>query len=94
MAQIDNFKAWAETIRQDVEAFKTLLESAKADIHSKKLAGGALSYLVSKMDLIPDWNEGIGVIDDIMVLRVCAQLTQSHDRGQLPTSAEVSLDPS
>jgi len=92
VAHIENFKAWAETIRQDVEAFKTLLESAKADLHSKKLAGGALSYLVSKMDLIPDWNEGIGVIDDIMVLRVCAQLTQSHDRGQLPTSAEVSLD--
>lgn len=92
MAHIENFKAWAETIRQDVEAFKTLLESAKADIHSKKLAGGALSYLVSKMDLIPDWNEGIGVIDDIMVLRVCAQLTQGHDRGPLPTSAEVSLD--
>src|SRR5262249_56512237 len=71
---------------------KALLESAKADAHSKKLAGGALSYLVSKMDLIPDWNEGIGMIDDIMVLRVCAQLTQGHNRGPLATSAEVSLD--
>ena len=92
MAHIDNFKAWAGTIRQDIEAYKAVLESAKADSHSKKLAAGALGYLVSKMDLIPDWNEGIGVIDDIMVLRVCAQLTQGHDRGQLPTSAEISLD--
>jgi uncharacterized membrane protein YkvA (DUF1232 family) len=92
VAHIDTFKGWAETIRADVEAFKALLESKKADVHSKKLAGTALLYLVSRMDLIPDWNEGIGVIDDVMVLRVCAQLSQSHERGALPTSAEVSLD--
>ena len=72
MAHIDVFKSWADTIRQDVEAFKALLESAKADEKSRKLAGGALQYLVSKMDLIPDWNEGIGMIDDVMVLRVAA----------------------
>ena len=89
---IETFKGWAETIRQDIEAFKALLVSSKADDHSKKLAGAALLYLVSRMDLIPDWNEGIGMIDDVMVLRVCAQLTQGHERGELPTAAEVSLD--
>ena len=92
MAHIDVFKSWADTIRQDIEAFKALLESTKADEASRKLAGGALQYLVSKMDLIPDWNEGIGVIDDVMVLRVCAQLAQDHDRGALPTGAEVSFE--
>lgn len=92
MAHIDTFKGWAETIRQDTEAFQALLESPKADEHSRKLAGAALLYLVSRMDLIPDWNEGIGVIDDVMVLRICAQLTQGHTRGELPTQAEVSLD--
>ena len=92
MAHIDTFKGWAETIRQDIEAFQSLLESKTADDHSKKLAGAALLYMVSRMDLIPDWNEGIGVIDDVMVLRVCAQLTQGHSRGDLPTTTEVSLD--
>ena len=92
MAHIDTFKSWAETIRQDIDAYKTLLESDKADDKARKLAGGALSYLVSKMDLIPDWNEGIGVIDDVMVLRVCAALTQDYDRGTLPTAAEASLE--
>ncbi len=89
---IETFKGWAETIRQDIDAYKALLTSTKADEHSKKLAGAALLYLISRMDLIPDWNEGIGVIDDVMVLRVCAQLTQGHDRGELPTQAEISLD--
>jgi uncharacterized membrane protein YkvA (DUF1232 family) len=92
VAHIEQFKAWAETIRADVDAFKAVLESAKADDHSRKLAGAALSYLVSRMDLIPDWNEGIGVIDDIMVLRICASLMNGHERGPLPTSAEASLD--
>jgi uncharacterized membrane protein YkvA (DUF1232 family) len=92
VAYIDVFKGWADTIRQDIEAFKTVLESSKADVEAKKLAGGALSYLVSKMDLIPDWNEGIGVIDDVMVLRVCAQLAQDHERGPLPTSVEATFE--
>ena len=92
MAHIDTFKSWASTIRQDTDAFKALLESTKADDKARRLAAGALQYLVSKMDLIPDWNEGIGVIDDVMVLRVCAALTQDHERGTLPTSAEASLE--
>lgn len=89
---IETFKGWAEPIRQDIDAFKALLASAKADEHSKKLAGAALLYLISRMDLIPDWNEGIGVIDDVMVLRVCAQLVQGHERGELPTQADIALD--
>ena len=92
MAHIDTFKNWAETIRQDTDAFKALLESKAADDKARRLAATALQYLVSKMDLIPDWNEGIGVIDDVMVLRVCAALTQDHDRGQLPTQADASLE--
>jgi uncharacterized membrane protein YkvA (DUF1232 family) len=91
-AHIDVFKGWAETIRQDIEAFKARLESARADATSRRLAGAALSYLVSRMDLVPDWNEGIGVLDDVMVLRVCAQLTQGCDRGTLPMSAEIRLE--
>jgi uncharacterized membrane protein YkvA (DUF1232 family) len=89
---IETFKGWADTVRQDVDAFKALLTSAKADDNSKQLAGAALLYMVSRMDLIPDWNEGIGVIDDVMVLRICAQLTQGHERGELPTQAEIALD--
>jgi uncharacterized membrane protein YkvA (DUF1232 family) len=92
VAHIDVFKSWAETIRQDIDAFKAVLESEQAEDKARKLAAGALTYLVSKMDLIPDWNEGIGVIDDVMVLRVCAQLSQDTSRGTLAASAEASLE--
>ena len=90
-AYIETFKGWAETARQDVAALKAVLESTTADIESRKLAIAALSYLVSRMDLIPDWNEGIGVIDDVMVLRVCAQLITGHNVKDLSADAEVSL---
>lgn len=91
MAHIDVFKGWAETIRHDIDAFKSLLDSGKADRDTKKIAGSALLYMVSRMDLIPDWNEGIGVIDDVMVLRVCAQLTQGTSRGPVSETAEAAL---
>lgn len=92
MAHIDVFKSWAETIRQDIDAFKTLLESEKADEGARRLAGGALAYLISKMDLIPDWNEGIGVIDDVMVLRVSAALSRDFDRGSLDATTVANLE--
>ncbi|MEZ4367650.1 MAG: YkvA family protein [Kofleriaceae bacterium] len=89
---IDTFKSWAETFRQDVEAFKAVIAAEDADLEARKLAAGALGYLVMRMDLIPDWSEGIGVIDDVMVLRACAQLvTVGHKVGALPADAEISL---
>ncbi|MEZ4360548.1 MAG: YkvA family protein [Kofleriaceae bacterium] len=91
MAAIETFKAWAEGMRADVESLKGLVECASADVPARKLAAGALSYLVTKMDLVPDWNAGIGLLDDAMVLRVAAQLTQSHHCGELPTAVEVAL---
>ena len=93
MAYIEVFKSWAESIRPDVDALKALLESTKADAHSRKLAGAALAYLMlaAWTSSQPDWNEGIGVIDDVMVLRVASQLTQGHERA-VPTSAEIALE--
>lgn len=91
MAAIETFKTWAETIRTDIEAIKAVVESAGADLPARKLAAGALSYLVSRLDLIPDWNAGIGFVDDVMVLRIAAQLIQNHDTGDLASTAAVGL---
>ena len=92
MAHIDVFKDWAEAIRSDIDAFKAVIESKAAAVQGKRISGAALLYLVSRMDLIPDWNEGIGVIDDAMVLRVCAQLARGFELGALPTAAQAVID--
>lgn len=92
MAAIETFKSWAETtMRGDVDALKAVVEASTADLPARKLAAGALSYLVYKMDLVPDWNAGIGFADDVMVMRVASQLIQNHDTGELPTAASVAL---
>jgi uncharacterized membrane protein YkvA (DUF1232 family) len=89
---IETFRSWADTFRLDVQAFKALVEASGADLGARKYAAGALGYLVMRMDLVPDWNEGIGVIDDVMVLRTCAQLASSqHKLGDLPGDAEIAI---
>lgn len=91
MAAIQTFKSWTETMRADVEALKAVVEAGGADPAARRLAAASLSYLVSRMDLVPDWNEGIGFADDVMVLRVAALLLQNHDTGELPVPATVAL---
>jgi uncharacterized membrane protein YkvA (DUF1232 family) len=88
---IDTFKAWADTFREDVAALKALLESGDADLEARKLAAGALGYLVTRMDLVPDFNEGIGALDDVMILRVTAQLAAGHKQGHLGGDADIVL---
>lgn len=80
-AAVQTFEAWIGSLSEDVEAVKALLEAEAAAGHARELAAAALGYLVTRMDLIPDWNETIGVIDDAMVLRVCMDLAASRASG-------------
>ena len=88
---IETLRSWAETFHQDVDALKALVESTTADVDARKHAAAALNYLVTRMDLVPDWNEGIGALDDAMVIRMCASLAQQHPLGDLPGDAEIVL---
>lgn len=87
---IDTFKSWADTIVGDVAALKALVES-KAEPEARRLAAGALGYLVTKLDLVPDWEGGIGALDDVMILRVCAQLAAGHGTWTVSEEHEISL---
>jgi uncharacterized membrane protein YkvA (DUF1232 family) len=87
---IETFKSWSESIVSDVAALKALIEST-AEPEARRLAAGALGYLVTRMDLVPDWEGGIGALDDVMVLRVCAQLAAGHGLGAVAESHEINL---
>ncbi len=88
---IETFRAWTDSCHADVAALKKLLEQDGAHADSRKLAAGALNYLVQRLDLVPDHNEGIGALDDVMVMRVCVALAQAHPLGDLPGDAEHTL---
>jgi len=87
---ITTCKDWVDTIREDVETVKKIVEADKVDDDARKFAASALNYLVSRMDLIPDWTDTIGVIDDVIVLRVCVNLANSYGLDDLDTSAMVA----
>lgn len=88
---IENFKSWSETIVSDVAALEKLVEATGAEGEARRLAAGALSYLVMRLDLVPDHEQGIGALDDVMVLRVCAQLASGHGLDSLDGDAEITL---
>lgn len=80
---ISKMKAWVENFADDVGVVKKIVESDKAHADARAYAAGALNYLVTRMDLIPDWEETCGVIDDAMVLRVAVALGAEKDLGDL-----------
>jgi uncharacterized membrane protein YkvA (DUF1232 family) len=88
---IENFKSWSETIVSDVAALEKLVEATKAEAEARRLAAGALSYLVMRLDLVPDHEQVIGALDDVMVLRVCAQLAAGYGSAEVDEETEITL---
>jgi uncharacterized membrane protein YkvA (DUF1232 family) len=73
--------SWVEALPGDVEVVKAVVEAEGVPREARKLAAGGLCYLVTRLDLIPDWNETIGIIDDTMVVRVCLALGAAPPPG-------------
>lgn len=77
-ATMEVMASWVEALPGDVEAIKALIEAEDAHREARKQAAAALCYLVTRLDLIPDWNETIGILDDTMVVRVCMDLAAAY----------------
>lgn len=69
---ISQLVEWTKGWQGDVEALKKVVSADKADKTVRRYAAAALNYLLSKMDLIPDWEPSLGLLDDVMVMRICA----------------------
>ena len=93
----DRIKPWVESFPADVEAMKKALESNGAE-GAREMVAGALNYLITRMDLIPDWEETAGILDDAMVLRVAAAMASengldaSPEVGRLANEADAVAD--
>lgn len=90
-ATIEAIESWVESLPRDVEVARAVLEAGGAHREARKLAAAALAYLVTRMDLIPDWNETIGIIDDTMVLRVCLDLACAYEPLPLADDMQMRL---
>jgi len=63
---------WALGWRKDVGALKAALSAEAASAELRRYAAAGLNYVVSRMDLVPDWEPAVGLFDDLMVVRLCA----------------------
>ena len=86
------FKEWVSTIREDVETLKTVVAAEQASDDARKFAATGLNYLLTRMDLVPDWEDSIGILDDVMVIRVLAALIVQTDIDDVgDTQTQVAL---
>jgi uncharacterized membrane protein YkvA (DUF1232 family) len=88
---IDRMRGWIDTFAEDVAAVKKIVESEKAPAEARAQAAAALNYLVTRMDLIPDWEETCGVVDDAMILRVAAAIAADKGLGELDSNASGTV---
>jgi hypothetical protein len=82
---------WIHTLPEDVAAVKQFVASAAAPAEARTLGAGALGYVVTRLDIVPDWEPTCGVLDDAMVLRVAVALASDKDLGPLPAALLGSL---
>jgi uncharacterized membrane protein YkvA (DUF1232 family) len=70
---LDTFPDWLRSLGRDAEELTSVLD-ATASEGSRRLVGGALTYLFKSLDLIPDGIEDLGFLDDAFVLREACRL--------------------
>lgn len=86
---VEAIKEWVTTVREDVETLKSIVASESVELEARKYAAAALNYLVTRMDLVPDWEESVGVMDDVMVIRICVELASQHGVDEALDDAEA-----
>ncbi len=91
---ISAFVEWANGWGADIAALEQALGDDKAHEDIRRYAAAALNYVVSRMDLVPDWEPAVGLFDDLMVVRICAAqgLTAAGDKAGLETKTADELE--
>ncbi|HKA86372.1 MAG TPA: DUF1232 domain-containing protein [Haliangiales bacterium] len=89
--KFDRIRGWIDTFAEDVGALQKLVAEPSAARDARLVGAAALNYLVTRLDLIPDWEETAGIIDDAMVLRVAAAMATEHDVGDLDADSLRAL---
>jgi uncharacterized membrane protein YkvA (DUF1232 family) len=82
---------WIGTIPKDVEVMVEALQSSATPRESRSLLAGGLSYMLRKIDIVPDFLEGVGVVDDTLVIRVAAASAVELGSGKLDSYIEGEL---
>jgi uncharacterized membrane protein YkvA (DUF1232 family) len=67
-SKILSFKTWGASWKRCISGIMTVVRSKELTLVDKLVAYGALFYLLTPLDLIPDALPGIGYLDDFAIL--------------------------
>jgi uncharacterized membrane protein YkvA (DUF1232 family) len=84
---LETAQEWVASLRADVTTCKAVLSTEAVHRDARRFAAAALNYVVTRLDLVPDHEPTIGMLDDAMVLRACLSLAASNhlDEGLEPS---------
>lgn len=57
-----------EKVKREIAYYKALIAHPETPGPARWLVGGALAYLLSPVDLIPDWIPILGWLDDLLIV--------------------------
>ncbi len=69
---IELFGEWINSLPDDTRALQAAVDAEGTPREAKLMLVGGLSYLLRKIDIVPDYLTGVGVVDDVFVLRMAA----------------------
>lgn len=69
---IELFGGWINSLPDDTKAIQAAVDAEGTSREAKLMLVGGLSYLLRKIDIVPDYLTGVGVVDDVFVLRIAA----------------------
>lgn len=70
-----NLKERAKQLKTDIPTLALALKSPETPAIAKVLAGAAVAYALSPIDLIPDFIPVLGFLDDVILLPALIALT-------------------
>lgn len=69
---IELFGGWVNSLPEDTRTLQAAVDAESTSRDAKLVLVGGLSYLLRKIDIVPDYLTGVGVVDDVFVLRIAA----------------------
>jgi uncharacterized membrane protein YkvA (DUF1232 family) len=91
---LEKFAGWVESLPEDAKALRAAVEDEAAKREAKRHLIAGLSYLLRKIDIVPDYLGGLGSVDDAMVIRMSAHAAQKaglEGLGDEPKAAVEKL---
>lgn len=87
-----NIKEQAKKLKSDIPAVFIALKDKETPFIAKIIAGITIGYVLSPVDLIPDFIPVLGYLDDIIILPALVALTIRLIPGEVWTRSKKSAE--